>query len=62
MIKKKLIKWLTVPIATLQTLLIVLRFIGRIDCSWWLVFLPVLIIGSLALFLSTMKVIFRSKK
>lgn len=62
MLKKKIIKLITAPIATLQTILIILRFIGLIDWSWWLVFSPVLIMGLLVLFFSIMKLTLRRRK
>ena len=49
-------------IGVIQTVLIVLRFFGRIDWSWWIVFSPILITLALILIYSIMKLIFRRKR
>ncbi len=61
MLKKKIIKWFTAPIATIQTVLIVFRLIGQIDWSWWLVFLPLILVGALGLLVWIFKSIWRKK-
>lgn len=59
MLKKKIIKWLTAPIATLQTIMIVFRLMRIIDWNWWLVFLPLLLVGALGLLVWIFKSIWR---
>ncbi len=61
MLKKKIIKWFTAPIATIQTILIAFRLIGLIDWSWWIVFLPLLLVGALGLLVWIFKSLWRKK-
>ena len=60
--KKWIWKIISGIIGAIQTVLIVLRFFGRIGCSWWMVFSPILITFVLILIYSIMKLIFRRKK
>ncbi len=61
-IKKWLWKVISGIIGGIQTLLIVLRFFSIIQCSWWLAFSPLIIMGIVVLIFSIMKLIFRRKK
>ncbi len=61
-IKKWIWKAILGAVGTIQTVLLVLRFFGRIDCSWWVVFSPILITLVLVLIYSFMKLIFRRKQ
>ena len=59
--KKWVWKVISGIIGAIQTVLLVLRFFGYLTCSWWIVFLPILITLVLVLIYSIIKLVFRRK-
>ena len=61
-IKKWIWKIISGIIGAIQTVLLVLKFFGYLNCSWWIVFSPLLITGLVVLIFSIIKMIFRRRR
>lgn len=62
LLKKWIWKIISGAVGAIQTVLLILRFFSIIDCSWWIAFSPLLIMGLVVLIFSIMKLIFRRKR
>lgn len=60
--KKWIWKIISTTVGTIQTLLIVLRFVGAIDCNWLVVFTPMFSITLITLLISIIKIIRRKRE
>ena len=59
LVKKWIWKIVSSIVGTIQTILIVFRFIGVIDCSWWIVFSPMFSIAFIVLLICITKIILK---